>query len=837
MKQKNKVLISTLSLMGGAFVGILPAMLLSKKCGKTTDDKVSAEVMKDARRILEIKKESEEALQKANIYLAGPTKEEAQKAAGIVQEYLDKIKTEFSHYLGEKLGKDINSDVLAWIKGIQYNLELQKSSFTSGIRYLLGRLDWGPSSSYLTSGYYGLTPEPYDKTQAERWLATLKEAVSLEIVPSKVFIKNTINSLVNSFLENEGTKETLDKFIKETTPQELKLTELIDKLNVDEKIKEFYKYYVTDYYKASKYGLGENTTELKLTKTNNSTSQEIENTLYYGTTPLYGLGLTEKDLTAEKVGIGHMPVSEEAKKQGVTGQTIYRHMLKMCTTSDLSDQQVFEKGYKTSHSAAENMKEIANKVATLITGDKAKDWKPKIRYDATGGGSIQEVTVNVRVSGKVDLAEFSKWLNDEAFFFGREKKEYYTDERVKELLNGDHLKPARAELKKFGYDDLIKDETTKKQTYRGITNEQFYYGALEGFKAYYQFKEQTQKYGQTFFDKIVPDYGVQTYEYKKRNNSGVGAYDSSIRNFMFNCDPYYGLQKWSVTSFANHESMMGHHNQLMYAEHHLKKLKDKNNQEVSLPVNTFNYTAYLEGWALFMEWFGIETKFYGTPDYASKNLDSLPVDFGWDKSYGITSFLKNAKVNWNNDEDVKKNEDVKKIKELHGGIYWDKINEAEAGVFKTEAAKVKATAELINMLQYFGALNEAQLRNMRLLIDTGYHGGEVTGVSDVKGGMSIKQAREYMLKNSALGAGDRESESKRYLNFVGQATAYNSGKEILKDLYEEVRGHLKLSREQFVNHNNHEHPKKFFDIVLRNSALPLDAVAAIVRAEYGITKK
>ncbi|MDC8937719.1 DUF885 family protein [Metamycoplasma hyosynoviae] len=840
MKQKNKVLFSTLGLVGGGILGILPTALLAKKCGDKKgstpeEKKITYDVMKDARRILEIKKESEEAMKKANIYLSAPTEEEAKRAVTIIDEQLAKINTELAHYLKKDLDKDINPDVLAWVKGIKYNLELQRSSFTSGIRYLLAKFEYGPGGSYLASGDYQYSPIPWNDKDAERQLVTLKDAVRLKIVPSKVFIKNGINQIVKQvLLADQGSSQKLDEFISGST-DDITLTDLIDATTkVSAKRKEFFKYYVSEYYNSSDYGKGENIDVLKLSK-KNDTLQEKENTIVFKkTTNLYGVGLTDKDLKEKEVGIGFMKVSDEAKKMGISGKSVYDHLLKMCTTSDLSDQDVFTKGYNTSKAASENMTEIAKRVATLLTGSPDADWKPKIRYDANGSGSITEnYEVKVRENKQINLSEFIKWLNQEPFFFGREKSDYYTSEVIKDLTEGDYLKPAREELKKSGYDHLITDENKGKQ-YRGITNGQFYYGGLEGFKAYYQFKSQTQKYGQSFFEKIVPDYGVQTYNFSSRANNGVGAYNTGRKNFLFNTDPYYGLQKWSVTSFANHESMMGHHNQLMYALYHINKIKDKDG-EISLPVTTFRYTSFLEGWALFMEWFGIEAKFYGTPDYASKNLDTLPVDFGWDKSYGITSFLKNAKVDWTKDDEVNKNPETKQMKELHGGIYYNIVKEA-GQVFKTEGERIKAAAKLANLLQYFGALNEAQLRNMRLLIDTGYHGASVTGVDTLKQGWSIQEARDYMKNNSALGHGDIESESKRYLNFVGQATSYNSGKEILKDLYEEVRTHLKLSREEFINHNDHQHPKKFFDIVLRNSALPMDAVAAIVRAEYGIKK-
>jgi len=89
-------------------------------------------------------------------------------------------------------------------------------------------------------------------------------------------------------------------------------------------------------------------------------------------------------------------------------------------------------------------------------------------------------------------------------------------------------------------------------------------------------------------------------------------------------------------------------------------------------------------------------------------------------------------------------------------------------------------AEECNALQYFGSLNEAQLRNMRLAVDTGIHAK----------GWSIKEAQEYMGSNSALGAGDIESESYRYAAYVGQAVSYKSGYLVIKEMLEKAQSEL-----------------------------------------------
>lgn len=60
---------------------------------------------------------------------------------------------------------------------------------------------------------------------------------------------------------------------------------------------------------------------------------------------------------------------------------------------------------------------------------------------------------------------------------------------------------------------------------------------------------------------------------------------------------------------------------------------------------------------------------------------------------------------------------IDQIKKLHGGVYWNKVAETNKYTDKDEG-HAKAAIKLVNMLQYIGALNEAQLRNMRLVVDT-----------------------------------------------------------------------------------------------------------------------
>jgi len=67
--------------------------------------------------------------------------------------------------------------------------------------------------------------------------------------------------------------------------------------------------------------------------------------------------------------------------------------------------------------------------------------------------------------------------------------------------------------------------------------------------------------------------------------------------------------------------------------------------------------------------------------------------------------------------------------------------------------------------QWFGRLNDEQLRAMRLVVDTGLHAK----------GWNREQAIRYMLDNSTLAESDVVSEVERYIAWPGQALGYKVG--------------------------------------------------------------
>lgn len=780
--------------------------LLSKENNNSSASQEAA-----ARHILDLKDDLKTELKNAKLDdISAPTAEQSKKISEIYGKYIEKI---------SKINDtSLTSDSLAWKYAIKYDWEIAKGHHDNQLRLLNPTFFYGNASVYPMNAFsnqYG----KYGWLPYKQLLANFKEAVQHKIVMSKVYSKMVVNAFVGRLFQKE-----LTKFVEDKSKNEISVADLIESSSLEGNWKEFLKYYATTYYNAATHGLGEDIKELKLYKENKTNEKElfIDARDNGGKiVKLYGLGLTEKDLNQRNVGLGFAEGDAT-----VNGQSMYRQILKMATTSDLTDDQVNNIGYETTKKSAENSKKIANQAADLIVG-KGKKWEAKIKYDADGIGpeEIKEETVVIRdEKGNIDIPSFTKWLNDEEFFFGREGNAYWTDTVKNGLKTDSSLQKYVAELKKFDYNQLLANGN-KDAKHGSITNEEFYYGGLSAFKAYEQFKKTTQDYGRKFFAKNVPDYDIQTYKFDDREFVGVGAYNSGIKKFMFNVDPYFSLPKWSVTSFANHESMMGHHNQLMYAQRYLSSVGEFGKYQLG---NVFHYTSYVEGWALFMEWFGIEAGFYGTPDYDNKDGDlyAMPVDFS--TAHGITNFF-TAKTEAEVTDDM-----IKQIKDLHNGVYWNKV--AQVNKYENQDKKHAMDAvKLANLLQYQGALNEAQLRNMRLALDTAYHGKGVKGHEDLPAGASINQVREFMKKNSSLGIGDITSESRRYLSYVGQATSYNSGKAVMMDLYTKVQKKLGLTRREFVEKDDHKYVKEFFDALLRNSALPMDALIKSVSAKYGLT--
>ena len=110
-----------------------------------------------------------------------------------------------------------------------------------------------------------------------------------------------------------------------------------------------------------------------------------------------------------------------------------------------------------------------------------------------------------------------------------------------------------------------------------------------------------------------------------------------------------------------------------------------------------------------------------------------------------------------------------------------------------------------------GQLSMEALRSCRLVVDTGMHAM----------GWSRDDAVQYMLKNTAMGDHDAQTEVTRYITWPGQATAYKVGERYIRRLRTMAETEL---RDQFD-------PRDFYDVVLLCGPVPLTVLEELVQ-EY-----
>jgi uncharacterized protein (DUF885 family) len=108
--------------------------------------------------------------------------------------------------------------------------------------------------------------------------------------------------------------------------------------------------------------------------------------------------------------------------------------------------------------------------------------------------------------------------------------------------------------------------------------------------------------------------------------------------------------------------------------------------------------------------------------------------------------------------------------------------------------------------QWFGRLNDEQLRAMRLVVDTGLHAK----------GWSRERAIQFMLDNSTLAESDVVSEVERYIAWPGQALGYKVGDLALQRLRREAEAELGSKFDV----------RDFHREVLRDGAVPMDVLEA-----------
>jgi len=118
--------------------------------------------------------------------------------------------------------------------------------------------------------------------------------------------------------------------------------------------------------------------------------------------------------------------------------------------------------------------------------------------------------------------------------------------------------------------------------------------------------------------------------------------------------------------------------------------------------------------------------------------------------------------------------------------------------------------------QWFGRLNDEQLRAMRLVVDTGLHSL----------GWSREQAIKYMLDNSTMAETDVVSEVERYIAWPGQALGYKIGDLRIQALRRNAEKELGA---KFDIHDFHRE-------VLSDGAVPMDVLEAKI-ARWAAARK
>ncbi|WP_033159902.1 DUF885 family protein [Mycoplasmoides alvi] len=618
----------------------------------------------------------------------------------------------------------------------------------------------------------------------------------------------SIKDLLN-IQSNKDDFETLSNTINNIdyldSNQKSNITSNINELK--KALKDFVTWYCTTYYNHSSSFGTHVSSDLTLSKQIDSAEQSEKVIIAANGTKIYGVNITSSDLNAKNVGIGFM----QLKNTKVKPNDVYQQLLFSNNSVNTSALDIYQQGIELTNASKVNMLDIANKSFAIID----PSAQSKIWYDDDGIGTNkpQEITLN----DSDPFTKFNKWLNQEDFFWGREHLE---QSDLDKYVRSYWLSPANPTIQKYksiietqGYKSHWENKNTINGSTTGtITGNEALAGAVKSLEDYTNFKNTTDPLYNSMFNQIK-DYVLSPYNYNIREDIGVGMEGPrGSCQFQYNCDPYYSLPKWSISSLTTHEGKMGHHTQQEYWTEYLQG-KDGSNQDG--PGYTFVNDAFHEGWAVFTEWYANELGVYGSDLNANTRMPQ-----NWLNAKGLIP---------NFDKDKKVSELTQTMKNLHNGVYYLKAKGND-----NSDEKLQNAITLGNMLQYYGFLNESQLRNMRLCVDVAYHHSSsdsesVTSNNELPLGASIKQVRDYISKNSALSIGDINSESVRYLVMPSQATGYMLGKIVFEELYKAVEAKLNTSLS-----SNSSESKRFFDLVLKNGEIPLEVLQNQVKKCYSL---
>lgn len=639
-----------------------------------------------------------------------------------------------------------------------------------------------------------------------------------------------------------------------------------------------------DYFKGITYGRPTSISEGKsITFANVDTAPNEEDNGFSaksGSSTKYikGLGLDKTDLNTKDIGIGF---------SGPTGQAIYKALLqKHSNVIDADPSQQYKFGAEQVSGILNAMTQVANKIADLKVGASG-DWKETYMYDQDSSGnaykSEEKKDVPIRTSRVVNMPNFFQWLNSDQFFNGRDmtSTQFPTIDGTKDLTPpkqeqakplgengaggdaGGGSTPTKTPYKYksyyvgnedlvasvIGYEGDTKDNVTKTngeagnlyvkyiknklspatiQTSDTITNttmtnsispEAAYIGSSRAVYQYLVYKANVS-------DHIASAFKVTPHNWTLRSGVGGAAYASEglgtaewvnkgWGGFYLDVNPYFGLQKWSMSTLTNHEAVSGHVFQFDYASAN----------PADADAVSFSSTAYAEGWGLFSEWFATQLGVYGQPTQASGLFTK--------DSNGVETFTQKDVLTLPTFGTNSKTTDITQLSsDYANGVYGLPVKKANAaGQADPAPTETKMNNQTYyDALQYFGFLNERQLRAMRIPVDVGIHAG-TDGTFKKGSGYSLQEARDYLTSNSGLGVDDIKRETKRYLEYTAQATSYYNGLNEMqsyflkaKTLFEKNNpGVTFMDWNEPVNTKNNT--QDLFDLILRNNDVPMPVLS------------
>lgn len=874
MKKKKLIILkSVLGVLGASVIATSLGLTLSA-CA-TSSNSYDKSITKEL--YGQYNKELSQALGQQGFYQL--TKENQPKVVSVIKKYIDKVQS-----ISDSVKNDssFGLDPSIWLGSFLYTLKTKLKLVESNIRYIIvNSNDQMTMTNYSKSfqnsvanearnwpkdenGNLSVTDKLSSLSNMKQYITdvhnNLKEGLEKGVTWSGVLTKHTIGSMLQILYANELTKfaeQNTDSFNVKTgsiftsnsqyvefitdytitKDQRSKVQDLVEE--VQKAIDQLMSFLVNDYYKGVHYGKSideQETIKFEVTKDNpNEEDNGFSINSSDGIKYIKGLGLNEKDLEVKDIGIGF---------SGEQGQNIYKALLqKHSSVIDADPEQQFKFGSEQVDGILTAMKEVANKIADVKkkSGSTSNEWKETFMYDQDSSGnqygSVEKKDIEIRnSSGTVNMKNFFMWLNSDQFFNGRDmtKEQYAADESGKSYIegqNGNNKNAYKYKTFKINNVDLVAnvigtkqdgDQTktwgdagnlydkyiVKKlspatiQTSNTITNTQMtnsispeaaYVGASRAVFQYLTYKKDTSNHIAGAFKETPVDWTL-------RSGTGGAAYassgagsdswqDNGWGGFYLDVNPYFGLQKWSMSTLTNHEAVSGHVFQFNYAKHN-----PSDEDAIS-----FSTTAYSEGWGLFSEWLATQIGVYGEPN---KLASAINTDGQWTYNDVLTlpKFGTNSKT-------------------TNIGSLTDYAN----NVYQVENSNNQS---YYDALQYFGFLNERQLRAMRVTVDVGLHAGQDGKFAPGKG-YSLKEARDYLTSNSGLGIDDIKRESKRYLEYTGQATSYYNG-------LSEIQSYFLKAKAKFESENTgktfmdwqdpsktRENTQGLFDLILRNGSIPM----------------